>query len=72
MDAKCDGQTDTRTFGLIERIGPEGRFFESPFFFFNGYIFGLISGRLSICFIGTLSGRKGMDVWPVQRPLDQD
>ena len=30
---KCDGQThkqtDIRTFRLIERIGPEGRFFEN-------------------------------------------
>ena len=26
---KCDGQTNTLTFKLIDRIGPEGRFFEN-------------------------------------------
>ena len=28
---KCDGQTDIQTFLLIERMGPEGRFFEKEF-----------------------------------------
>ena len=45
---------------------------KNPLFWMICSIFGPLSGRSSIYFIGTLGGRKGMDVWPVQRPLDQD